>query len=222
MVGVPTLGTGNEFQPHSEFKYAGIPSASGCAGQECCGQLMAKDSGEQRVVTRSRGGEAGIDSISSSNSLLHLCDCLDWLPLMIVLDMQRVRETVLRLLLVEQSSRIAVQLALLVTNISRFDFPPHWPNLLSELAGACMPDSPVPIPGRERAMLALKHVLRALRSKRIVVETPRPNSGQMSPQGWGFLSMTMSRHRPHHPFCLANHSRQSMLLTQLVTLMGPH
>ncbi len=96
---------------------------------------------------------------------------------------QRVRETVLRLLLVEQSSRIAVQLALLVTNISRFDFPSHWPNLLSELAGACMPDSAVPLPGRERAMLALKHVLRALRSKRIVVETPRPNSGQMSPQG---------------------------------------
>lgn len=96
---------------------------------------------------------------------------------------QRVRESAVHLLLHEQSSRVAVQLALLVTNISRFDFPPHWPNLLTDLASACMPDSPVPLPGRERAMLALKHVLRALRSKRIVVETPRPNSGQMSPQG---------------------------------------
>ena len=96
---------------------------------------------------------------------------------------QHVRESALQLLLNEQSSKIAVQLALLVTNISRFDFPPHWPGLLTDLTSACMPDSPVPLPGRERAMLALKHVLRALRSKRIVVETPRPTSGHMSPQG---------------------------------------
>ncbi|KAK9865409.1 hypothetical protein WJX84_004910 [Apatococcus fuscideae] len=98
-------------------------------------------------------------------------------------EKQTVRSSALHLLLNEQSSRVAVQLALLVTNISRFDFPSHWPGLLSDLAIACMPDSPVAFSGRERAMLALKHVLRALRSKRIVIETPRPNSGQLSPQG---------------------------------------
>ncbi|KAK9845638.1 hypothetical protein WJX84_002303, partial [Apatococcus fuscideae] len=110
-------------------------------------------------------------------------------------EKQRVRDSALQLLLSEQSSRIAVQLALLVTNISRFDFPAHWPSLLTDLASACMPDSPVPLPGRERAMLALKHVLRALRSKRIVVETPRPNSGHMSPQGLRPLADRITQER---------------------------
>lgn len=65
----------------------------------------------------------------------------------------------------------------------RFDFPNEWSSLLSDLTHAAAWDTAATsVTGKERALFALKNVLRALRGRRIVVETPRPN-GSMSPQG---------------------------------------
>ncbi|BDA43024.1 Importin-11 [Coccomyxa sp. Obi] len=93
-----------------------------------------------------------------------------------------VRATALRLLFSEGSDRVATQLGLLITNIARFDFPGEWPTLLADLtAAASWENSATSVAGKERALFTLKNTLRALRGKRIVVETPR-SSISMSPQ----------------------------------------
>lgn len=65
-----------------------------------------------------------------------------------------------------------LQICLLVANMARFDFPAEWPSLLAELLQAASFSSRVPVPGKRRALRALKHVMRALRSKRFVAEAP--------------------------------------------------
>ena len=52
----------------------------------------------------------------------------------------------------------------------RFDFPGEWGSLLQELADAAAWAAPTTLEAKGRALLALKNVVRALRSKRIVVE----------------------------------------------------
>ena len=68
----------------------------------------------------------------------------------------------------------------------RFDFPGQWPSLLSDLGGAAAWGSPMPAVAKLRMLFTLKNVLRALRSKRFVVEAPASVAG-LSQQGehWG-------------------------------------
>ena len=56
----------------------------------------------------------------------------------------------------------------------------HWQSLLQDLEGALAWEGPSPWGSKRRAALALKNVVRALRSKRIVVETPSPASRTLS------------------------------------------
>jgi hypothetical protein len=83
-----------------------------------------------------------------------------------------VRGTAMAVLLQDTSERVALQTGLLITNIARFDFPRPWASLLADLAAAAAVDSAVPLPAKARALTTLKHVLRALRNKRFVMEAP--------------------------------------------------
>ena len=82
------------------------------------------------------------------------------------------RSAILGLLFSEASDRVALQIALLAANVARFDFPGKWPNLLAELASAAQWQGQDSAPRHWHALVALKHVVRALRNKRIVVEQP--------------------------------------------------
>ena len=64
----------------------------------------------------------------------------------------------------------------------RFDFPGQWPTLLSDLGGAAAWGSPMHAVAKLRMLFTLKNVLRALRSKRFVVEAPSSVAG-LSPEG---------------------------------------
>ena len=59
----------------------------------------------------------------------------------------------------------------------RFDFPGQWPSLLSDLGGAAAWGSPMHAVAKLRMLFTLKNVLRALRSKRFVVEAPSSVAG---------------------------------------------
>jgi hypothetical protein len=81
------------------------------------------------------------------------------------------RSAALSLLLQDPSDRVALQLGLLITNIARFDVPRPWDSLIPDLANASTIESPgVPIESKVRALTTLKYLLRALRSKRFVME----------------------------------------------------
>ncbi|KAG1678184.1 hypothetical protein FOA52_016121 [Chlamydomonas sp. UWO 241] len=82
-----------------------------------------------------------------------------------------VREATLSLLLTDSSDRVATQLTLLITNISRFDFPGRSQDLLTRLLGAASEPS-VPPPARLRALKTLTSVLAGLSTKRFVIEAP--------------------------------------------------
>jgi hypothetical protein len=82
------------------------------------------------------------------------------------------RAAALRVVLADPSERVALQAALLVTNAARFDVPRPWEALLPELAGAAAAEAPTPPAAKRRALVALKHVLRALRGKRFVLKAP--------------------------------------------------
>ena len=82
------------------------------------------------------------------------------------------RSAILGLLFSEASDRVALQIALLAANVARFDFPGKWPNLLAELSNAAQWQGQDSAPRHWHALVALKHVVRALRNKRIVVEQP--------------------------------------------------
>ena len=82
------------------------------------------------------------------------------------------RSAILGLLFSETSDRVALQIALLAANVARFDFPGKWPNLLAELSNASQWQGQDSAPRHWHALVALKHVVRALRNKRIVVEQP--------------------------------------------------
>ncbi len=71
----------------------------------------------------------------------------------------------------------------ILLSFCRFDFPGEWPTLLADLTAAASWENTVTsVAGKERALFSLKNTLRALRGKRIVVETPR-SSISMGPQG---------------------------------------
>jgi len=59
-----------------------------------------------------------------------------------------------------------VQMMLLVANIARYDLPREWPGLLSSLSEEGNGR------GNQRALRALKHVIRALKGKRAVPDAP--------------------------------------------------
>ena len=87
-------------------------------------------------------------------------------------EKEEVRSAILGLLFSEASDRVALQIALLAANVARFDFPGKWPNLLAELSNAAQWRGQDSAPRHWHALVALKHVVRALRNKRIVVEQP--------------------------------------------------
>lgn len=55
--------------------------------------------------------------------------------------------------------------------------------MLDELVGAAALNGPTSLEAKERALVALKHVVRALRHKRIVIETPANGRGHVSREG---------------------------------------
>ena len=87
-------------------------------------------------------------------------------------EKQFVRSTAMGVLLQDPSDRVSMQAGLLITNIARFDFPRPWHNLLPNLAAAAAIESSVPIQAKSRALSAIKYILRALRSKRFIIEAP--------------------------------------------------
>ena len=76
----------------------------------------------------------------------------------------------------------------------RFDFPGQWPSLLSDLGGAAAWGSPMHAVAKQRMLFTLKNVLRALCSKRFVVEAPS-SVGGLSPEG-AFLSKCLAHVLP--------------------------
>lgn len=98
-------------------------------------------------------------------------------------EKSHVRSAAASLLLNEPQRRVATQTGLLIANIARFDFPAKWPTLLSDLTTAAWWVDGVPqskIEQNDRALFTLKHVVRAVKSKRIVVETSGPSGGSVS------------------------------------------
>jgi hypothetical protein len=70
---------------------------------------------------------------------------------------------------------------LLVANIARYDFPGEWPTLLATLSEEGN------VRGNQRALRALKHIIRALQGKRIVVDAPNSLHGLISRAGENLL-----------------------------------
>lgn len=87
-------------------------------------------------------------------------------------EKQFVRTTAMTVLFQDPSDRVATQSGLLITNMARFDVPRPWGSLLPELASAAAMESPILVGAKSRALTALKYVLRALRSKRFIIERP--------------------------------------------------
>jgi hypothetical protein len=80
-----------------------------------------------------------------------------------------VRTSTVRVLLHDPSERVALQAALLMANIARFDVPSPWSGLLTDLSNAARNTSAFAFAVKPRALRALKHTLRALRSKRFII-----------------------------------------------------
>lgn len=97
------------------------------------------------------------------------------------------RSAAASLLFEEPQKRVATQTSLLIANIARFDFPGRWPTLLSGLTEAGSWDGDAAneqtVERNDRALFTLKHVIRAVKSKRIVVETPTSSGGSVSTAG---------------------------------------
>ncbi|KAL6783825.1 hypothetical protein ACKKBG_A03665 [Auxenochlorella protothecoides x Auxenochlorella symbiontica] len=83
-----------------------------------------------------------------------------------------VRTTSTACLLSEPSSRVAVQLALLISNLARFDVPRPWDSLVGDLAASAGMDSPTSLESKLRSLRALKHCVRGLKGKRFAIDTP--------------------------------------------------
>lgn len=76
-----------------------------------------------------------------------------------------VRTTSTACLLSEPSSRVAVQLALLISNLARFDVPRPWDSLVGDLAASAGMDSPTSLESKLRSLRALKHCVRGLKGE---------------------------------------------------------
>ena len=88
------------------------------------------------------------------------------------------------------TTRVGVQLALLLRNICQFDFPGSWQNPIDALLAAANLQDPTSggqlAPDRGlRALKALKQVLRGLQTKRFVAEGHPPGTRK-----WGVCGMT--------------------------------
>lgn len=109
-------------------------------------------------------------------------------------EKEHVRSAAASLLFEEPERRVATQTGLLIANIARFDFPARWPTLLADLTSAAwwkeQNNRPEAVKQNDRALFTLKHVVRAVKSKRIVVETNGPSGGSVSTAGWSFLLLT--------------------------------
>ncbi|KAL3137525.1 hypothetical protein ABBQ38_004810 [Trebouxia sp. C0009 RCD-2024] len=94
-------------------------------------------------------------------------------------EKEHVRSAAASLLFEEPERRVATQTGLLIANIARFDFPAKWPTLLADLTSAAwwkeQNNRPEAVEHNDRALFTLKHVVRAVKSKRIVVETNGPS-----------------------------------------------
>lgn len=105
-------------------------------------------------------------------------------------EKEHVRSVAATLLLKEPQRRVATQTGLLIANIARFDFPTKWPTLLADLTSAAWwvenGVTPESIEQNDRTLFTLKHVVRAVKSKRIVVETTGPSGGSVSTAGLSF------------------------------------
>ena len=98
----------------------------------------------------------------------------------------------------------------------RFDFPGQWPSLLSALAGAAAWTSPLQPAAKLRALFALKNVLRALRSKRFVVEAPEAVAGLSQAGGWSQVPRCITEREEFYmpfdvPFCRGFKSRKRLV-----------
>lgn len=92
------------------------------------------------------------------------------------------RSSAVTVLMQDPSDRVSLQAALLIANIARFDVPRPWNSLLLDLSTASTIQHPSPWQSKFRALLALKHVLRALRTKRFIIEAPVQGSlGMLTP-----------------------------------------
>lgn len=76
------------------------------------------------------------------------------------------RPRLLSLALADASPPVALQLAVTVARVARFDHPREWPDLLPALAAAAA-SSPTAGPARGRAYLLLHHTLKELASRRL-------------------------------------------------------
>ena len=83
-----------------------------------------------------------------------------------------IRSAAISSLLQDPSDRVALQISLLITNMGRFDVPRPWESLIPDLSNAAAIESPIPMQSKVRALTTLKYLLRALRSKRFVMEVP--------------------------------------------------
>jgi hypothetical protein len=63
--------------------------------------------------------------------------------------------------------QIAIQVALILAKVARFDFPKEWPTLFSELLSGLPNASTLAV---RRTYLVLHHVLKELASKRLVAD----------------------------------------------------
>ena len=82
------------------------------------------------------------------------------------------RSAATAILLQDPSDLIALQAGLLITNIGRFDVPRPWSTLIADLATASAVESSTPVASKVRALTTLKYLVRALRSKRFILEVP--------------------------------------------------
>lgn len=124
---------------------------------------------------------------------IYICKATGWCinasnispsPLSLVAEQEKefVRSSAVTVLMQDPSDRVSLQAALLISNIARFDVPRPWGTLLPDLSTASTIQHPSPWQSKFRALLALKHVLRALRTKRFIIEAPVQGSlGLLTP-----------------------------------------
>lgn len=87
-----------------------------------------------------------------------------------------VRDESLRLAVEEKNGQISLQLALLIANIARFDFPTNWPDLLEALQRTVQWESNSGLDAKSRSLHCLKHVVRALGGKAVVATAATPEA----------------------------------------------
>lgn len=88
-----------------------------------------------------------------------------------------VRSASFQVLLQDPSERVALQAALLISNIARFDVPRPWTNLLKDLMEFSSLGFSSLFIIKKRALKALKFTIRGLRSKRFIIPSPRQGPG---------------------------------------------